>query len=253
MTMPCTPWIDEDEMCVPCSGVYDDTLADHIQAASELLYLLSGRQFQGECEETIHPCSNRQFRNWTGQPWYPSLAPQLGYWAICGCRENDPCSCSSVPVIELPRWPIISIEDVTIDGYPLDSSAYEMRGHYLARIDGDAWPCCDDSFTIAYKWGTEVPQSGKTAVATLACELFLACNPNAIEGAQCRLPRNIASISRQGVSVIFERLTRTGGPFRFGIWEIDIFLEAWNPHGVDGPSVIMSPDTMLDARVIPFP
>lgn len=263
MIGPCSSWATEDELCVPCLDqiAYID-FDTYLQQASELLYQLSGQQFSGICTETIEPCSQRfsghptQFEPFMTAP-IRHLHPQSPFpWT--GCGHDNPCGCPGFPAIQIPRIDVIDVISVTLTNssgdvitYTAYDGVFELEGDFLLRVDGDRWPTCDPDFTVTYEFGTAPPTSGVQAAAVLACELLLACNPEALPDAKCRLPRNISSISRQGVSVIFERLTRNRGPFRFGIWEIDVFLEAYNPHGVSAPSVVMSPDTMNIARRIP--
>jgi hypothetical protein len=142
-----------------------------------------------------------------------------------------------------------AIDEVTIGGDVLDPSKYELRANDLVRIDGESFPCCQDDMTITFTHGVAPPLSGVTAAAVLGCELYLACSPSGKE--KCRLPRNISSIARQGVSVIFQSLVNPRAHFRFGIWEIDIFLEAYNPTGTTARSIILSPDVDESLELIP--
>lgn len=253
---PCSTWATSDDLCSPCSDYVGD-MDTYLVQASELLYYLSGQQFSGACEETIHPCSQvygghpTQFEPFMSAP-LRGLHPEQPFpWT--GCGHDSACNCPGFPAIKLPRGNIQFVSEVVLDGvsYTEYDGLFELQGGLLIRIDGDRWPTCDETFTVTYTHGIDPPAIGVKAAGILACELFLACEPDAIEGAKCRLPKNVSAISRQGVSVLFERLTRTGGPFRFGIWEVDVFLEAYNPYGTKAPSVILSPDTMNLARRIP--
>lgn len=257
----CSAWASEADLCAPCTAYEIDSalIEEHLLSASELLYQLSGQQFPGTCQETVAPCSQiwsghpTSFEPYMTAPLTRFLHPQAPFpWT--GCGHPSPCSCPGFPAIRLPRDNISEVTAVTVDDtvYLPEDDVFELQDSWLLRIDGDRWPTCDSSFRVTYLHGTAPPISGVRAAAVLACELLLACDPLAAgDGVKCRLPRNISAISRQGVSVIFERLTRSKGPFRFGIWEIDVFLEAFNPYGNTAKSVIISPDTIDLARRVP--
>lgn len=254
----CSNWADVGDLCHPCTDLYDDPDIDlRIQEASELLYMLSGQQFPGECEETIIPCSYRASRQ--GVPnagVYPSSSDRLRAMSLsvtCSCHTSASCTCTHVSTILLPRSPIIDVTEVTIDGDPFTD--FELRGRELLRTDDEAWPCCpeDEEVTITYSYGRNPPVTGVRAAAVLACELWLSCSSDENLAGQCRLPRNISALTRQGVSVVFASLTnrRTNQPFALGLLETDVFLAAYAPYGTHPPSVITSPDIPILARKVP--
>lgn len=252
----CSSWATADDLCAPCNDLYSADpyeLDAKIAEASELLYELSAQQFPGTCELTVSPCSSFRFFDWRN--WFignRSLFNTLGYFAACSCYSPAQCRCTVLPSIELPARNVTDVLQVEIDGYDLDPTAYELQENFLVRTDGEPWPCCTDDFTITFEHGLAPPSSGVTAAAVLGCELYLLCNPDISPGT-CRLPRNVSQVARQGVSVIFQSITRTNRsqPFRFGITEIDLFLEAYAPYGQRARADIISPDTVPTGRRIP--
>lgn len=273
MTAPCistcSVWATEDDLCSPCLGasINSDELDSALATASDILFELSGQQFPGSCREVIRPCTNQPnvFYNWRS-PWSwttNSMFWQASPWTWfsgCGCNMDDGCGCSTLATVNMPYYPTTGINSVKVDGVTLDPTLYRVDDfRYLVRLndpDGSnpGWPCCQDlhlpstepnTFEIDFSYGRTPPPAGVRAAAVLACELVLACNPGL--GA-CRLPRNVSSIARQGVSVIFERLTRVTGHFRFGLWEVDTFLEAYAPNGPTPKSIVASPDTINRAK-----
>jgi hypothetical protein len=268
MTALCSPWATPDDV-VACGDSGIDVYADQeqldhfLQVASELLFQLSGQQFSGECEATLRPCSRRCGSEWTYRPTYRFGQTAGLPWPGCSCEgtSREWCSCKRIHQIELGVYPLIAISEVLVDGdivpddeYRIDANRWLVR---LPDVSGfnPGWPICQDlnldstepdTFEVTFTYGRLPPASGVLAAANLAKEFFLACSPST--AGACRLPKNISSISRQGVSVIFERLTRVSGNFRFGLWEIDTFLEAYAPYGPHPASVIMSPDTLPAAR-----
>lgn len=269
-----TAWATELDLCAPCNDYAIDTslMDEYLFSATEILYELSAKQFPGILTETIRPCSNHSAFT---LGLFPSSSPgsiirgetALLDWsspgfvrpfAACGCGSFDACSCSFLQTLELPRLPyaIVDVIEVKVDGVILASSSYRVDDfRFLTRTDGNPWPIFQDlslpdtspnTFSVTYTYGRNPPMIGVKASAVLACELYMACNPDDFQGL-CRLPRNITSVARQGVSIVTANaqelfVTRAGQPARFGIWEIDMFLRAFNPHGLSAPTVVLSPD-----------
>lgn len=258
MITPCEPWATEADLCSPCDDyAIDSALMDeYLQAASEILYNLSAQQFPGLCDETIRPCTRRSYSSVWPEEHRPSTVLLYRNYAACGCRDEDSCSCSSMSSIRLPRSPVQDVTAVKVDGVTLTEGTHYRLDDYglLVRLDGENWPCCQDlaladsepdTFSVTYTFGLEPPVIGRRAAAVLACELYMACNPESISG-QCRLPRNVSQVARQGTTVVlsaFEQFVpRRGRPVYFGIPEIDMFLAAFNPYGRTSKSIVLSPD-----------
>lgn len=258
----CTAWATEADLCSPCndyaldSGILDEKLL----AASETLYTLSGSQFPGECEVTIRPCNARGTYDWRQTNYLSFSNNSVTTWGSCTCRSFDTCSCPSVSELRLPHDNVTAITEVKVDGSILLSSQYRLDPPNLLVSLGDPWPCCQDmalpdtaaeTWSVEYTYGTPVPALGVTAAADLACEFYMACDPEAFEG-QCRLPANVITIARQGVTVaklvgeLF--VAKPGQQVRFGIPSIDLFLATYAPYGP--PSIIVTPDDPPVARIV---
>lgn len=76
------------------------------------------------------------------------------------------------------------------------------------------------------------------AAQQLALEFYRA----AVGDKKCRLPKNVTSVVRQGVSFTIEKPPFTDG--RTGIQEIDIILARYNPYGLTSRTVVKSPETI---------
>lgn len=224
----CVPWATVDDVAGCCEKVeFACDLEETAQAASEILYVLSGRQFPGVCEATVRPCGP------------------------CGC--HDRCSCRPSQIVLQPQ-PAISVTSVLIDGEILLESEYRLDpGSRLVRLNGEVWPCCQDlslpsteegTFEIEYSYGQEPPVSGKRAAALLACELARACTP----GVECQLPARVTSITRQGVSMALLDPQDFLDNGRTGIYEIDLFLRTFNPDGLTQPARVINPDRLHSLR-----
>jgi hypothetical protein len=265
-TSACSVWATDADICSPCDDYAFDALLidDSLAIASDILYELSGRQFPGSCQDYVRPCS-------AGAGSMITRSSNGGVWrGSCSCTGATACACHHPYEITLGVYPLTSIvsiiqADTTNPAYPasttLDSSLYRIDDYrWLVRqpdTDGGnpGWPCCqrldrpigeEQTFQVTFTWGQSPPAAGVRAAAALACELALACSPETI--GQCRLPKRITDISRQGVSMALI------DPFDFldkgltGIYEVDVFLRTYNPSQLRRRAGIISPDIPRHAR-----
>lgn len=243
----CGSWATADDLCEPCDGYIGDGIDEYMVIASELLYKATAQQYSGPCEVTVHPCSANWFavRDLTVDNGILTLS-RYSVFSACGHPSDFACGCQYQSSITLPFGPITSVDTVTTtDDGELPIGSYDFHGNDLIRIDGSKWPLCDDDFLVTYHYGSEVPVHLRRAAAILACELYMGCNPEAFGDVECRLPRNIVSVVRQGVSIALQSAFFTplpGRPVQFGIPEIDMAIALENPHGLMARSVILDPD-----------
>lgn len=256
----CTPWATTDDICSPCddysfpAGLLDDMLS----VATDLLFELSGKRFPGSCQDVVRPCS----QSFPADPFPNRVAGQRTVFtnssngsiqvsSSCGCSSPRSCGCARLSEVTLGVEPITEINEIKVDGAILPSSSYRIDDYkFLVRTDGESWPCCqnllndpdtdDDTFQVDFTYGTPPPPAGVHAAAVLACELALACQPETL--GECRLPRRVQSITRQGVSMVlldpFEFLDQG----RVGIIEVDLFLRTYNPNRLRRAATVISPD-----------
>lgn len=254
----CEPWATEADLCPPCQG-YSSVLAlgaaDMLQAASDLLYDLSGRQYPGLCTQTVRPCARRSGvrRRESAVPggWNTSWG-----WCLCG----DSCSCAGNQRISLGAYPVVEVTEVKVDGVVLDPSLYRLDDRrVLTRLedpDGSnpGWPSTqhldladteDGTWSVSFTWGEDPPPAGVRAAAVLACELAMACDPDTAE--QCRLPKRVTSITREGVTMVLSPSDfLTDG--KTGLWEVDLFLAAANPAKVQQRAQVWTPSQQRFVR-----
>lgn len=238
----CEPWIDDDDLCAPCdTETLDPTLLATLRdSASELLYVLSGRQFPGICNTaTVRPYLRRQDCGF--DPWTRRV-------------DNTEVILSHFPIVSIGAVKVRESNDGTLE--TLDSSLYRLdNSQILVRLDNPdgsnpGWPLYQDLnqneggdgrfFEVTYDWGQAPPAAGKKAAAILTCELALACNP-ATQG-KCRLPARTQSIVRQGVSVEFVDAAQFLEDDLTGLYEVDMFLKAYNPRKLRRRGTVWSPD-----------
>lgn len=254
---PCADWPIDTTCCDDWAAFTPEIQAQATTWATHILWALTGRQF-GPCPVNLRPCRSRcGFRagyatfpvnaaqaSGAGTPWvYPWI--DNGIWRNCGCAAV--CSCRASQEILLPG-PVASVTEVMIDGAILDPSAYRLdNGSILVRIDGDAWPECQDmdlandavgAFTVTYQRGTEVPAAGLMAAGELACQYAKACTGSG----DCQLPAQLASLSRNGVQV------EVADPSEFlengltGLANVDLWIRSVNPSRKAQRSRVLSPD-----------
>jgi len=253
---PCDVW-PVKWLCSLSAGAAAVT-GDALQAATEVLWALSGRRF-GLCTVTLRPCK----RACSDVPWPSGLWPSVtagmtypmpvnlggGEWLnlTCGSCTRD-CSCATLEEVLLPG-PVYDIVEVKVDGDVLDPSSYRLDdGRILVRVDGGRWPTCNnlnladtqtDTWSITARYGEDVPLLGQMAVGELACEFV-----NLFLGGECQLPQPIQSLSRQGVSITYVDPNELLDNGRLGMRMSDMFIQTVNPGGlrararvfdIDGP------------------
>lgn len=242
--MTCDPW----PVVWPCdtSEVASDQLDTALAAATTILDGLSGQQF-GTCTVKLRPCRAecRDGASWElGWPVWPDYWTTWGTvgvdaWlalATCGSCGGGGCSCTFVPELLLPA-PVVRVTEVRVDGAVLVTGAYRLDdGHRLVRLDGSDWPCCNDllrtdaqtgTWSVTAVFGQEVPAIGQLAVGELACDLL-----RALRGEDCRLPRGITQLARQGVTITIPDVTDRLNDGLTGLYTTDLFIRTVNPGRV---------------------
>jgi len=211
--------------------------------ATELLWSLTGRRF-GFTSVKLRPC--REYSTDTPYPdawlsWPGTMMPPLGatgtggyygffFSAGCGsCRSG--CSCAEQ--VRLPA-PVHTVTEVRVDGSPLVSGAYRVDDNrQLVRVDGLTWPVSNNlsfsdtaagTWSVTAQYGESVPGGGADAMGEVACEYI-----RAAAGEDCRLPRGVTQLARQGVTITMPDLGDMLDKGRTGLRLADLFIAAWNP------------------------
>lgn len=261
---PCEPW----PVRWPCDISTESPIvtAQAVQFATEVAWAMSGRQF-GLCEVTLRPCRrdcdpgywNPYFTQFgaagvgaSGSFVQPALIGGQWFNLTCGGCAVGHCSCTSISEVKLPA-PVHRIIEVKVDGAPLVSGAYRLDDNrLLVRTDGSDWPRCNDlneddtevgTWSVTAEFGQPVPEGGAWAVGELACELI-----SAINGNDCRLPKHVTQLARQGVTITFPSLTELFTNRQTGLYLFDLFIATWNPHKLSRRSGVYSVDGALSRR-----
>jgi len=280
---PCSQWISGQDVAACTRIDYGDDSAyvfDKVAyTASLALYEISQRQFPGLCERKVRPCRS-DCGCWTNGPisfgmgpWFWTTVP----WGFGGAwgwynERGDKFGCSPMSRVRLAGYPVSQILEVLIGGEELpefdpETGARNWRldkWRYLIRmdapgVDGGAatprfWPSCqnmsldDDqpgTFSVTYRWGTDVPQLGRDAAVELANQFFLACG-----GQECVLPTGVVRAVRQGIEVERGLLANFLDPSKpTGLVQLDTFLAAYCRGQRGGrKSALWSPDMQQFAR-----
>ena len=236
-----------DTTCVGNWASYTPTVQAAASSwATYILWALTGRRF-GACQIIVRPCGpkcqgpngyltfpvNSGSTSGAGMPW---MVPWIdaGIWRNCGCAGG--CTCAARCEVKLVG-PVVEVESVTVDGIVLSESAYRLDWvggtATLVRTDGLCWPECQDmnvgitetgSFAITYRRGISVPPSGQIAAGMLAGEFAKSC-----VGADCALPAQLASLTRNGVQVdVMDPATFIDNGLT-GVAMVDMWIRAVNP------------------------
>lgn len=245
MTSPCQPWINTADL-IAC-GCPDDisqaTLDNVMEIATDVIYGLSGRKWGAGfsfnpktavfCTATRRPCAIGIGCRCNSSSLFPPIAQR-------------PCGCSAIPTLELPHLTVQAITQVRIDGAVLAASAYRLDPpNKLVRIDGMAWPCCQDltgnpatdpdTWDVSYTYGETPPNAAVMNTAILATELAKGCT-----GSKCRLPAGAVNVTQRGITYSFDVVEG-----RTGLYEIDQWLMAVNPQKAKAPVGIIAADDQV--------
>lgn len=245
MSGVCAPWTDLAAVrALPgfpdAAAIPDATVNQAIDWASDILFDLSGRQWSGECTGNIvRPLGDHRCTNWQASRLHRDTVLQEGGWFGFGCR--------GVPEIDLGVYPLVSVQEVLLDGVALAGTAYRIdNDRLLTRVDGQGWPCWQDvtkatdqpgTWQVEFTFGSVPPAGGVGSAMIFAKELALALAGNTA----CRLPSRTQTVARQGVTIVaYPQSILDGG--RTGLPEVDLWLGSVNPKKIRHTSTIVSPD-----------
>lgn len=245
MQKPCSWPIDKG--CLPQAAPDADPalMREACDQAVMVLWALSGRRF-GLCPQRVRPCPYGCwpfFRPVHTGPWAPLVVAWSGdNWInmACGCLGAQ-CRRTGPGMVHLPG-PVAEIIEVGIGSTVLGENEYKLEGDVLYRTSVWFWPNQDLSrptgfqgtWYVDYLRGDPPPAGAGRMAAVLAGEFYNQCT-----GGKCRLPRNVRSVSRGGLSYEIYDPGQIYSQGKTGLPEIDLWLAAVNPyHLLAPPSVI---------------
>lgn len=271
MSLTCAPWIDPDDvlLCTEADFSPPEIFPLIVETASDMLFTTSGRQFPGVCSDTVRPGASTTvpgtgsgWSEWRDYSWagasvladgsvfVPWLSDLGGAPISCGP------ACSGHRVALLPGYPVVDVQRITTDGVDLpDGAGLDPKAwviiddRWVARSDGGHWPCRQrldrldgepGTWAIEYTWGEAVPAGGLLALQVLACEL----GKSFAGDKSCRLPKRLQSITREGLTAVVLDPFQFLDKGRFGIYEIDTWLNSVNPDNLSRDGKVISPATL---------
>ena len=227
------PWIKVDALEDPAHP----SAADVVEAATQVLWELSGKRYSGLRTVTETYAQLRPHEVPIDRPT-PVLREGRIYNEVGGaCGVCMGCThlvkLRGAPAIELEtvRTPTktIPLRDVAL----LDYSWVSLSGASLG-----CWGTCED-LTITYSYGAKPPALARLAVTELANQFIWYLT----DDQRCTLPaRVINSVSRQGISWTLldpQDFLQDG---RTGLYQVDLFLKAVNPEKRRMRARVFSPD-----------
>lgn len=277
---PCFPWTTADAVRGAVTGIDPNAdLTEWIEAASQVLYALTGRQYKGLCRATIRPghkscscgglCSAHAF----GWPFVGGFGPYGlggGYFGPYGLNmlyrgqegpQNILLCASEIDLGHEAR----SVESVKIDGTEIDPTTWRLDplGKLVRELDSAGnqlvWPCCSrvaspsgsvGTFEVRYVYGVDPPTDVVLAANVLAGEFWLGSNPGT--AAQCRLPKFAQTLTRQGLTSTFiTDITVILSKGFTGVSLVDQVIVAHNPDHLKRRARVLNIDVMPNRRVSP--
>lgn len=248
MAQPCATWTPLN--CCDLTGISPAITGAAADAATEILWALSGRQF-GVCPTMFRPCRrdclDLVWDDWAGA--WPNPALIQGRWLNLGCGScAGDCQCTPLFEFTLPP-PVSGISSIVIDGAVLPTGSYQLvDGNRVVRTDGGQWPLCNNlakpdgavgTWTVTAQLGTPVPQAGLLAAGELTCELAKA----ACGDTSCQLPSWwMSQITREGLTINFGDFGIALSEGRVGLPISDMFVNSVNPGRIPARAAVFSPD-----------
>lgn len=238
---PCDEWVDGAEIALCCgvdvSSDTEDALAAAAEAASGVLFALSGRTFRGTCGPvTVRPCGK-------GSSCYvPGRSDRI-----------RSCGCAPLSTVLLPGYPVLEVGMVKLDGEVQPPSEYRLDDRRklvrLADSNGNQqfWPSCqrmdladteERTFSVTYYYGVAPPELGIQAAAQLGCEIYRSCTGSG----ECNLPSGTVRMTRQGITVERAALMNYLQSGSTGLVKVDLFLAAYGSDGARRRPAVWSPD-----------
>lgn len=282
MTAPastvCSPWCEITDLPSPCrENAYNfdsDVIDDALLSASEVLYHLTFQQWPGACSERLRPCA--QYRHYdtmrtnmrpgltgaysTLTGTYSSTTGSLLGWSgsgwSCSCRDVHQCGCHWLSQIELGMGPIVSVDEIRLDGEILDPARYRVDDYrwlvYIPESDSaerQGWPCCQrldrpttavDTFEVDATIGAVPSRAGVRAAASLACQFMLAWSPSG--AGECKLPKRVTSMSRQQVTMNLSDPVQLFDKGLTGVAEVDLWVQAIRSERTQRHGAVVIPE-----------
>lgn len=214
-------------------------------AASRHMWALSGRRWSGSRTVAAEVIADGVSPGWN--PSWGEHVPLVAPYTT-GDGEIRNCFCARPPAVRLPGDNITAVDSVTVNGAARDPATYRLAHGWLEDRSGAGWPTCEPGMIVTYRLGTAPPADGTAAVAELAAELI-----RSVAGQETRLPGNVTSITRQGITVGQVPASALYEKGMTGIAPVDAWLATVNPNRLTRSARSWSPDTAVRAYPLETP
>lgn len=211
-------WITGLDLATPASPY----AAEAAEAASQILYALSGERYPGvqETTEVYVDRTSCPFGCRGGTEAVVAAFGGLPHSHVLRVNEWYPTPWQ----LRLRHKPVVEVIQV------LDATAtpitgfYTANSAYLVRNNEQPWDITR-GIAVTYRYGSVAPAMARNAAIRFGNELLKSWT-----GApDCALPERVTSISRQGVSINIVDPTSFIDKGQVGLYEVDLFLAAVNP------------------------
>lgn len=228
------PWITLHDLInyhPDVAGISADIALDCIETATEILYGLSGRKYNGRrFAHELYSCN------------HGGMCGRRAMGYSHNRRDHD-------PIIQLRARPVQKILQVSLDstGVILPPALWRLvDSRYLEPTRAGGWSPCQ-GVRVTYVYGVEPTRAAKTAALTLAGNLALMHRGSDA----CRLPERVTSVSRQNLSFSVLDPQDFLADGRTGLYEVDLFLKTVNPDKARARARVVLPDGPRGRSIAP--
>ena len=245
-------WVTVDEL----DEYSDDEYAyDAVKVATQLLWAMSGRKFNGITTVTErYVCASRAYRlGASSRNYTPELVGgdvyNIPFDEFDDYAEITTDGMSPSTRLRLRGRPVVRIHSIRDRaGKIVDPANYYLVDHSTIQAKaGTAWAPCN--IEVTYSYGAPPPASGKAAARVLAKEFIKLWTGDD----ECMLPQRVTSVSRQGVNYTILDNQDFIQEMRTGLYVVDLFLKSTNPDGARTKARVFSPDVPRARRTVPKP
>lgn len=218
----CEPFADLDDLaglgCDVQSAVGGEVWAKVLDAASDMLAIMSGGTVTGVCSSTLTACRD--------------CFCCCGFCALC---HRDPLYLVG---------PVQEIIGVWTNGVAMASSEYRLeKQREIVRLNADGVGICwaSGDTTITYTFGNPIDEITRLATAELAQDLA-----KGLQGGKCALPKAANVITMNGVTVSRRELADIVREAGTDLPRVATWLSIFNPENLRGSTIVYSPEAYGD-------
>ena len=229
-------WITPDDLGDDLAE--SEYAVEAVEAASHLLWSLSGRKFSGLATITERYSVNLpELDLLTLKTLMETTSTTVGLTEVSRSDRNT---------IRLKGRPVVSINAIrkVSNGEILDPMSYHLQDHSTIVFRD----LLREEVEINYTYGQKPPASGKMAARALAQQFAMLWGGREDE---CTLPDRVTSVTRLNMNWVLLDNQDFLEEGRTGIYTVDLFLKSVNPDNARNRAKVFSPDLPRGRRVTP--